>query len=149
MLVDEGALLLKFWFHLSKQAQKARLKALEADPKTRWRISDTDWERFKLYDRFREVSELALRRTSTGHAPWTVVEGTDPNYRYLTVGRAIAEAVQRRLAGDKPATPHPAALPEPPAGWPHRADRPRLPAERCRTRTTGTRSRSTRARSTC
>ncbi len=115
MLVDEGVLLLKFWFHLSKQAQRERLKALESDPKTRWRISDTDWERFKIYDRFRRVSELALRRTSTGHAPWTVVEGTDPNFRYLTVGRAIADAVERRLTGVKPISLSPAALPEPPA----------------------------------
>jgi len=114
MLVDEGTLLLKFWFHLSKQAQRARLKALEADPKTRWRISDTDWERFKLYDKFRKTTELALRRTSTGHAPWIVVEGSDPNYRYLTVGRAIADAVQRRLRGEKPLTPTQAALPEAP-----------------------------------
>ena len=115
MLVDEGTLLLKFWFHLSKQAQHARLKALQADPKTRWRISDTDWERFKQYDKFREVSELALRRTSTGHSPWQLVEGSDPYYRYLTVGRTIADAVQRRLDGDKPVTPTQAALPEPPA----------------------------------
>jgi polyphosphate:AMP phosphotransferase len=114
MLVDEGALLLKFWFHLSKQAQKVRLKELEADPKTRWRISETDWARFKLYDRFRKVSELALRRTSTGHAPWTVVEGTDPHYRYLTVGQAIADALQRRLTGAKPPATQQAAVPEPP-----------------------------------
>jgi polyphosphate:AMP phosphotransferase len=114
MLVDEGAVLLKFWFHLSKKAQKARLKALEADPKTRWRISETDWARFKQYDRFREVSELALRGTSTGHAPWTVVEGADPNYRYLTVGRVIAEAMERRLTGAEPPPAQPAALPEPP-----------------------------------
>jgi polyphosphate:AMP phosphotransferase len=114
MLVDEGTLLLKFWFHLSKQAQKARLKALEADPKTRWRITETDWARFKQYDRFRRVSEQALRRTSTGHSPWTIVEGTDPNYRYLTVGQAIADAVHRRLSGASATTAQPAALPEPP-----------------------------------
>jgi polyphosphate:AMP phosphotransferase len=114
MLVDEGVLLLKFWFHLSKQAQRERLKALEADPKTRWRISDTDWERFRIYDKFRHTTDLALRRTSTGHAPWTVVEGTDPNFRYLTTGRAIADALQRRLAGAKPVTPTQAAQPEPP-----------------------------------
>jgi AMP-polyphosphate phosphotransferase len=114
MLVDEGALLLKFWFHLSKRVQKARLKELEADPKTRWRISETDWARFKLYDRFRKVSELALRHTSVGHAPWIVVEGTDPNYRYLTVGRAIADAVQRRITGAKPSSVQQPALPEPP-----------------------------------
>ncbi|HUO44017.1 MAG TPA: polyphosphate:AMP phosphotransferase [Burkholderiales bacterium] len=113
MLVDEGALILKFWFHLSKKQQKKRLKALEADPKLRWRVTDTDWERFKLYDEFRRVSETALRETSTGYAPWTVVEGMDPNYRYLTVGRVILDALKKRLAGDRPAVSRPAALPEP------------------------------------
>ena len=115
MLVDEGALLLKFWFHLSKKVQKKRLEALQADPKTRWRITETDWERFKFYDKFRKTSELALRRTSTGHAPWNVVEGTDPNYRYLTVGRTIADALEHRLAGEHPVTASPTPPPPPPA----------------------------------
>src|SRR5689334_14539494 len=57
MLTDEGALLIKLWFHLSKERQRKRLKALEKDPRTRWRVTDIDWARFKLYDRFREVSE--------------------------------------------------------------------------------------------
>ena len=78
MLADEGVLILKFWFHLSKKAQKKRLKALEKDPKTRWRVTETDWERFKSYDTFYEVSEHALRQTSTADAPWHIVEGTDP-----------------------------------------------------------------------
>jgi len=77
MLTDEGALILKFWFHLSKDAQKKRLKSLEKYPKTRWRVTDTDWERFKIYDKFRKVSEYTLRETSTSEAPWIVVEGAD------------------------------------------------------------------------
>ena len=111
MLADEGALILKFWFHLSKKDQRKRLKALEADPKTRWRVTDTDWERFKLYDRFRKISETALRETSNGYAPWIVVEGTNPNYRYLTVGRTILDALKKRLAGQRPAVSRSAALP--------------------------------------
>ena len=39
MLADEGALVLKFWFHLSKKRQKKRLKELESDPETRWRVT--------------------------------------------------------------------------------------------------------------
>lgn len=113
MLADEGALLLKFWFHLSKKAQKKRLKTLEGDRKTHWRVTKTDWERFKKYDRFRTVSETALRETSVGHAPWIVVEGSDANYRYLTVGQTLLDALQKRLAGSAPAVSRPAALPEP------------------------------------
>ena len=113
MLADEGVLLLKFWFHLSKKSQKKRLEALAADAKTSWRVTDSDWRRYKLYDRFRKISERALRETSTAYAPWIVVEGSDPNYRYLTVGRTVLDAMKKRLSGKRIATSRAAALPEP------------------------------------
>ena len=97
MLTDEGVLLLKFWFHLSKPQQKKRLKALEKDPRTRWRVSKSDWELFKLYDRFSRVCEPFLRRTSTARAPWMVVSGLDAEYRSLTVGRTLLAAMRDRL----------------------------------------------------
>ena len=97
MLTDEGALVLKFWFHLSKERQRKRLKALEKDPKTRWRVTSTDWERFKNYDRFRKVSEQFLLQTSKAEAPWVVVEGEDPQYRMLTVGNLLLAAMRERL----------------------------------------------------
>jgi len=103
MLADEGALILKFWFHLSKKQQKKRLKSLEKDPRTRWRVTDTDWERFKIYDRFREVSERTLQRTNVASAPWFVVEGADAQYRNLTVGKTILKALRERLQNKQPA----------------------------------------------
>jgi polyphosphate:AMP phosphotransferase len=102
MLADEGAVIIKFWFHLSKKAQEKRLKALEKDPKMRWRVNDTDWERFKIYDRFRKWSEYTLRETSTGVAPWIIVEGVDARYRSLTVGKILLETLRKRLEYKKP-----------------------------------------------
>ena len=98
MLADEGALMLKFWFHLSKKRQKKRLKALEADPETSWRITERDWDFFEHYDRFYRISEDTLRRTSTASAPWIVVEGSNPEYRAVTVGRTLLESMRKRLA---------------------------------------------------
>jgi len=97
MLTDEGALVLKFWFHLSKAAQKENLKALEKDPKTRWKASDREWEHFKRYDRFRKVAEFTLRETSSAAAPWIVVEAVDAHYRNLTVGRTLLAAMRERI----------------------------------------------------
>jgi polyphosphate:AMP phosphotransferase len=97
MLSDEGVLLLKYWFHLSKPQQKKRLKALEKDPKTRWRVTDVEWEYFEMYNRFMKVSEPFLRATSTGEAPWIVVPGADPRYRAVTVGRHLLAAMRERL----------------------------------------------------
>src|ERR1035437_1810429 len=97
MLVDEGALVLKFWLHLSKEKQEKRLKSLEKDPKTRWRVNERDWEHFALYDKFRGVHESLIRHTSTAEAPWTIVEGYDARYRSLTVGRVILDSIRKRL----------------------------------------------------
>ena len=103
MLTDEGALVLKFWMHLSKEKQEKRLKLLEKDPKTRWRVTDRDWKHFKMYDKFSVVHESVIRHTSTAEAPWIIVEGYDPRYRGLTVGKVILEAIHKRLkeAGKK------------------------------------------------
>jgi len=107
-LVEDGMLLLKFWFHLSKPLQKVRLKALEKDPKTRWRVTETDWKHFKLYDTFRRVSERALRETSTGWSPWEVIEGADHRYRSITVGQYILGRLRERLAAVPAEQPAPA-----------------------------------------
>ena len=100
MLIDEGALILKFWLHLSKETQKKRLEFFEKNPETRWRATEIEWAHFKLYDKFRHVSERALYHTSTEEAPWIIVEGTDPRYRYFTIGRTILDALRRRLDTD-------------------------------------------------
>lgn len=105
-LVDDGALIIKFWFHLSKEAQQKRLKTLSKSAKTRWRVTKEDWKHFKMYDTFRRISERALRTTSTGEAPWIIVEGEDARYRSITVGRHILEAVSKHLAEWKPPRHH-------------------------------------------
>ncbi len=104
MLCNEGALILKFWLHLSENQQKKRLKKLEEDPKTRWRVSESDWKNYKMYSRFRTVSERMLRTTSTPEAPWIIVEGSDDRYRSMTIAKSIFEALRRRL--DSPEAPH-------------------------------------------
>ena len=97
MLTDEGVLLLKYWFHLSRAQQKKRLKSLEKDPDTRWRVTEREWEYFKIYKKFVKVCEPFLRKTSTGEAPWIVVPGADARYRSLTFGRHVLAAMRERL----------------------------------------------------
>jgi len=97
MLCDEGALIIKFWFHLSKKQMKARLKSLKDDPLHSWKISPLDWQQSETYDRFVRFGERVLRRTSRDYAPWHVIEGVDPNYRSLAVGRILLESLQAAL----------------------------------------------------
>lgn len=117
LLGREGYLVVKFWLHLSRKAQKRRLEALERDPLQKWRVRPIDWKYFKRYDRFREISETAIRRTSTGAAPWHIIAAADENFRNLSVARALLQALTDRLA----AASH-AAAPKP------QPDRPKPPA---------------------
>jgi polyphosphate:AMP phosphotransferase len=106
MLVNEGALVLKFWFHLTKDGQRARLKALESDPRTAWRVTQWNWDRLKTYDELQDVAGHLLRITNTAAAPWVLVEGTDDRYRSLTVGQVLLDALRNRLANPgRPQTP--------------------------------------------
>ncbi len=97
MLCDEGTLIFKFWFHLSKQQLKARLQSLEQDPQRSWQISQLDWKQNRVYDKFVKFGERVLRRTSRDYAPWYVIEGADVNYRSLSVGRIVLEGLQAAL----------------------------------------------------
>ena len=103
MLCDEGALIFKFWFHLSKHQMKARLKSLRDDPLHSWRISPLDWQQSRTYDRFVRFGERVVRRTSRDYAPWHVIEGVDANYRSLAVGQILLEGLQAAL--EAPAEP--------------------------------------------
>ncbi len=97
MLADDGALIFKFWMHMSRKAQAKRLKELEKDPLQSWRVTDKDWKNWRKFGRFITAAERAIMRTSTGQAPWTIVEGVDPQYRYLTVAAVIRDGIRKQL----------------------------------------------------
>jgi len=96
-LADDGALVLKFWMHISQEVQKTRLETLENDPLHKWQISPDDWRNLKIYDRFIDAAEQIITHTNTGHAPWAVVEGGDFYYRSLRVGDLFREALELHL----------------------------------------------------
>jgi polyphosphate:AMP phosphotransferase len=108
-LTDNGTLLVKLWFHLSKKEQKRRLKRIAKEQKRQL----TPYERAysERYARFLKVSETALRATDRGYAPWHVVDATDRQYRELMAGRILLAAMRERLArppdrrGARPAEP--------------------------------------------
>jgi AMP-polyphosphate phosphotransferase len=97
MLVDDGALILKFWMHLGKKAQRQRLEALERNRLTRWRVTKLQWKHWKMYARFIDAAEQVIRDTSTAAAPWAIIEGRDEQYRSVAVAEALRDATRRRL----------------------------------------------------
>jgi polyphosphate:AMP phosphotransferase len=97
-LADDGGVILKFWMHLSKAAQKKRLASFEKDPLQRWRVTKEQWRHWRMFDRFVAAADRAIRRTSTDQAPWHIVEGEDERYRSIVVGAELRDAIRRGLA---------------------------------------------------
>ena len=110
-LAIDGGLILKFWMHLSRDAQEQRLKSRETDPLTKARVTERDWEHWHKYDGFIEAAEQVITHTNRGRAPWTIVEGADANHRGLTVATILRDALRRQLdeaessGGDKKTAP--------------------------------------------
>jgi polyphosphate:AMP phosphotransferase len=114
-LTDDGALVLKFWMHLGADAQKKRFEKLAADPLTAWRVSETDWAENRNHAKMVAVAEHMIMRTSTGAAPWMIVEGTDARYRGLRIGTMLLDALHRCLEAAEAAVDVPKLATTPPA----------------------------------
>ncbi len=96
-LADDGALLMKFWMHLSREQQQLRLDALSADPELSYKVSEQDWRNHDHYEDFIAAAEKIITRTNRGAAPWYIVEGMDANHRHLAVGEIIATELRKHL----------------------------------------------------
>ncbi len=110
MLIADGALVVKFWFHMSVSDQKKRLKELSRDDRSRWKMLPPKKKEFSMhYSRFEQIAERVIRQTDSGVSPWYLIEATDERYRDLTVGRTLLDALRARIdSGDAhpPAEPH-------------------------------------------
>ena len=96
-LTDGGAIIVKFWMHLSKKAQKKRMKEFEKDPLQRWRVTKAQWKHWEMFGKFVSAADRAIRRTSTDAAEWHIVEGEDERYRTIAVATVLRDAIKRGI----------------------------------------------------
>ena len=95
ILVRNGAILLKFFLHISKKEQKERLQERLADPTRYWKFSIEDVAERKYWSEYRRAYEAALSRCSTRWAPWHIVPANHKWYRNLAIARTIIETLQQ------------------------------------------------------
>ncbi|MCD6191536.1 MAG: polyphosphate kinase 2 [Sulfurimonas sp.] len=74
MIVDEGIVIFKFYFSVSKDEQARRFKARETDPLKQYKLSPVDKESQKLWNEYSLAKFMMLSATHTEAAPWTIVK---------------------------------------------------------------------------
>jgi len=90
LLVDDGTRLVKLFFHISSEAQRARFESRLMDPRKRWKLTIDDFRNRAMRPAYLEATEEMLTRTSTDHAPWTLIPADDKRYARIAAMTAIA-----------------------------------------------------------
>ncbi|MDH6086437.1 polyphosphate:AMP phosphotransferase [Umezakia ovalisporum] len=96
-MVDYGTAIAKFWLHLSRKELKSRLKDYAKDELTAWRVRKEDWKQAKHYHRYASFAEEMLVQTSTGVAPWTLVEAESERWAQVKVLTHLASTLTTAL----------------------------------------------------
>lgn len=77
MMYEDGMVLIKFWFSISKEEQLARFNARIATPLKRWKFSPVDRKGQELWDEYTHYKEQMYSRTHTSYSPWITVKAND------------------------------------------------------------------------
>ncbi|MGF1341104.1 polyphosphate kinase 2 [Streptomyces flavovirens] len=93
MLVDDGIVLVKFWFSVSRAEQRTRFAIRQVDPVRQWKLSPTDVDSLDRWDDYTTAKIDMFRATDTEHAPWTVVKSNDKRRARLEAMRSLLARV--------------------------------------------------------
>jgi polyphosphate kinase 2 (PPK2 family) len=95
--IDFGTILFKFWIHLSKEEQLTRFQERASDKLRSWKLTDEDWRNRKKWDLYENAVNDMLLKTSTIHAPWTVVEGNSKYYARVKVLKTVVDKLGKEF----------------------------------------------------
>ncbi|WP_294951075.1 polyphosphate kinase 2 [Sulfurovum sp.] len=76
-LIDDGIILIKFWFSITKDNQQKRFKERMTNPLKHWKLSPVDQKAQEMWDKVTYYKEEMFSRTHTGYAPWIIVDSND------------------------------------------------------------------------
>ncbi len=104
-LTDNGYLVMKFFFHISRKEQKKRLKSLKGHKNTSWRVNLFDVLENKYYNDYLEVYDQFLEDTNRSAAPWYIIDAKDKKWAELQVLRFLNQGIDTALKNHALAAP--------------------------------------------
>ena len=77
MLIDDGVILLKLWFSISKEEQRTRFVNRLSNPLKTWKFSNVDMEGQKRWDIYTDYKEKMFAKTNSEYAPWKIIDSNN------------------------------------------------------------------------
>jgi polyphosphate:AMP phosphotransferase len=100
-LVENGAILLKFWLQVSQEEQLRRFQDRENTPYKQYKMTDVAWRNREKWPLYKDAVNEMVARTSTEYAPWILVEGDDKPFARVKVLESVCEQMRRALGAKK------------------------------------------------
>lgn len=94
-ITQNGTIVLKFYFHLSKEEQRKRLLRRLEEEEHHWKFSPGDLKERERWEDYMRYYEEAIQKTSTPHAPWYIIPSDDKEMARYMVGKIIWEEMQK------------------------------------------------------
>jgi PPK2 family polyphosphate:nucleotide phosphotransferase len=105
ILAENHVVILKFFLHVSHEAQRERLVERIEDPAKNWKFQPGDLDERQLWNEYSRAYRDALRKCSTRWAPWYLVPADKNKPRNYLIARRVVETLEGlRLQYPKPKT---------------------------------------------
>jgi len=102
MLVDEGIVLIKYWFSVSDKEQQKRFTSRLKDPMRRWKLSPTDLESITRWEDYSRAKDAMFEATDTPVAPWWTIDSDDKRAARLNVIHHLLSQVEFETTEPEP-----------------------------------------------
>jgi polyphosphate kinase 2 (PPK2 family) len=97
MLAREGAIVIKFWLHISDAEQLERFERRARDPLKRWKLTDDDWRNRSRRPEYEEAVDDMLARTDHELGHWQLVEAESKPYARVKVIETTIAQIERGM----------------------------------------------------
>jgi polyphosphate kinase 2 (PPK2 family) len=93
-----GMVICKFWLQISKEEQLRRFRDRERDPFRSYKLTPEDWRNRARWNEYNAAATEMIERTSSPHAPWTVVEADDKLHARVKIVETLSEAIAQAVS---------------------------------------------------
>lgn len=91
--VEQGTVLVKLYFSVSKEKQAIRFEQRRSDPLRQWKLSEIDLQAQSMWEQFSATKYRMLELTNHDKAPWNVIRSSDKHKARLETMKLILSKI--------------------------------------------------------